>query len=75
MIAKFYGVYTIEETGKNSSGSKSDDAHTLDKTHIFITRNISQAPKEYILRTFDLKGSTVDREVIKDRLSDNLGGS
>ncbi len=30
-------------------------------------RNIASCPKDYIIRTYDLKGSTHDREVLKKK--------
>ncbi|KAL4506845.1 hypothetical protein ABPG72_001266 [Tetrahymena utriculariae] len=53
LIVKIYGIYTFQ----------------INKTqnHVLIMRNISQCPSEYIERTFDLKGSTYDREVISQK--------
>ena len=50
LIAKIYGVYTF--SSKDS------------KQHLFLMRNIASCPKEFIIRTYDLKGSTYDREVL-----------
>lgn len=49
LIVKIYGVYSFSINKQSNS--------------ILIMRNITQCPSEYIERTFDLKGSTYDREV------------
>lgn len=48
MIVKIYGLYSFT-INKN-------------KNSVLIMRNITQCPGEFIERTFDLKGSTYDRE-------------
>jgi len=50
MVVKIYGVYSFAVNNTQNSS-------------ILIMRNIAQCPGEYIERTFDLKGSTYDREV------------
>lgn len=50
MVVKIYGVYSFAVNNTQNSS-------------ILIMRNIAQCPSEYIERTFDLKGSTYDREV------------
>jgi len=50
LISKIYGVFTIEQ------GTQKD--------HILIMRDISNSTKDYKVRVFDLKGSTVDRSVL-----------
>lgn len=51
IISKIYGLFTV------TIGN--------DETHCFLQRNIAPCPNEYIVRKFDLKGSTVDRLVLK----------
>ena len=51
MISKIYGVFTF------SRGDKTE--------HILLMRNIQCCPSKFKLRTYDLKGSTVDRSVLK----------
>lgn len=53
MIVKIYGVYTFTINKQVNS--------------LLIMRNITQCPGEFIERTFDLKGSTYDREVRKEK--------
>ena len=56
-IAKIYGIYTFtnEKTQLN--------------TRIILMRNIAAVPRQYILKTYDLKGSTYDRQVLKKGVS------
>lgn len=49
LIVKIYGVYTFTINKQVNS--------------LLIMRNLTQCPSQYIERTFDLKGSTYDREV------------
>jgi hypothetical protein len=60
-IAKFYGIYSFERYDV-----------TDEKKHVFITRNITNCPSKYILRSYDLKGSTFSREVLKKKPDANL---
>ncbi|EGR28601.1 kinesin motor domain protein [Ichthyophthirius multifiliis] len=59
LIVKIYGVYTF---------IKNDQ-----KNHILIIRNVTQCPSSYIERTYDIKGSSYDREVLS--LEKNKGKS
>lgn len=54
MIAKIYGIYTFERKDIKDQS-----------TSVLLMRNISACPRQYVLRTYDLKGSTFDREVLK----------
>lgn len=56
MIAKIYGVYTFERKDVK------DQSIT-----IMLMRNIAAVPRKYVLRSYDLKGSTFDREVLKNK--------
>lgn len=56
MIAKIYGIYTFERRDIKDQ-----------TTSILLMRNIAACPKKYVLRTYDLKGSTFDREVLKNK--------
>ncbi|KAM3136445.1 hypothetical protein pb186bvf_011403 [Paramecium bursaria] len=49
LLSKIYGIYSFNDGQKEQ--------------FIILQRNISQAPKQYILRTYDLKGSEYEREV------------
>lgn len=53
LIVKIYGVYSFT-------------INQVDN-HILVMRNITQCSGEYILRTFDLKGSSHDREVLANK--------
>lgn len=53
MITKIYGVYKFKIEGN-------DD-------YILVIRNITMCPGKYVLRTFDLKGSTKAREVSEEQ--------
>lgn len=53
LIAKIYGLFTFE---KENAGSQ---------LHFIIMENISLVPNKYILRRYDLKGSTHDRDALK----------
>ena len=53
MLAKIYGVYSIK-------------GNQLQQTfHLILMRNILGCNKKQIIRTYDMKGSKYDREVIK----------
>ena len=56
LIAKIYGIYTFERTDIKDQ-----------RTSILLMRNIAACPKKYVIRTYDLKGSTFDREVLKNK--------
>lgn len=56
MIAKIYGIYTFERKDIKDQS-----------TSILLMRNIAACPRQYVLRTYDLKGSTFDREVLKNK--------
>ena len=56
MIAKIYGLYTFEKQAKESNA-----------THVMIIRNVSGYPRFCVERVFDMKGSTVAREVFKGK--------
>jgi len=58
LISKIYGIFTFERN--DISGSK---------THILLMRNIASCPGEYIERTFDLKGSSFDREALNKKIN------
>lgn len=63
LISKLYGIYTFERLGV--------DQNRFPKVHILIQRNISFGiPRQFILRTFDMKGSEYDREVLKKSSAD-----
>lgn len=49
LISKIYGVYSFQKDS------------TKDQKHLLVMRNISPCESKYILRRFDLKGSTVNR--------------
>ena len=62
-IAKIYGIYTFT------------NEKTQFTTRIILMRNISAVPQKYILKTYDLKGSTYDRQVLKKGISaENVEG-
>jgi hypothetical protein len=48
-ISKIYAVMTVEQTGSAN--------------HILIMRNITNCPSDFIMRSYDLKGSTIERKV------------
>lgn len=54
LIAKIFGLYDFEGLGDNESIS------------LILMKNMAGVPRNYILRTYDLKGSSFDREVIKN---------
>ena len=56
LIAKIYGIYTFERKDVKDQ-----------KFSILLMRNIAAVPRKYVLRTYDLKGSTFDREVLKNK--------
>lgn len=56
-IAKIYGIYSFT------------NEKTQFTTRIILMRNISAVPRQYILKTYDLKGSTYDRQVLKKGVS------
>jgi len=56
LIAKIYGIYTFERKDIKDQS-----------TSILLMRNIAACPRQYVLRTYDLKGSTFDREVLKNK--------
>ena len=55
-IAKIYGIYTFERRDIKDQS-----------TSILLMRNIAACPRQYVLRTYDLKGSTFDREVLRKK--------
>ncbi|KRX00481.1 hypothetical protein PPERSA_03214 [Pseudocohnilembus persalinus] len=54
LISKIYGIFTFQLGNQ--------------KEHILIMRNIQNCPDQYKIRSYDLKGSTVDRQVLKANL-------
>ena len=52
-IAKVFGLFTFE---RENAGSK---------IHFVIMENVCNVPEKYILRRYDLKGSTYDRDALK----------
>ena len=56
LIAKIYGIYTFERRDIKDQS-----------TSILLMRNIAACPRQYVIRTYDLKGSTFDREVLKNK--------
>lgn len=56
-----YGIFSFD---MNSMGVRfKNDSSSI---HLVLMRNMAGLPKRYILRTFDLKGSEYQREVLKD---------
>lgn len=58
IISKAYGLFTYESTELGL------------KFNIIVTKNVCGFPSEFVLRTYDMKGSTHDREVMR-----NSGGN
>ena len=54
MIVKICGLYNFEAMNQSPLDS-----------YVMLMRNIAMYPRKYIERTFDLKGSTYSREVLK----------
>ncbi|CAD8154098.1 unnamed protein product [Paramecium pentaurelia] len=62
LLNKIYGMYTFERKEQSNS-----------KVHFLIMKNISLGiPRSQILRTYDIKGSEYDREVLSKKPSSNL---
>jgi len=51
LIAKIFGIYSFEGLNENP-------------IHLVLMKNIAACKKEFIERTYDLKGSTFDRAVL-----------
>lgn len=60
LIAKIFGLYDFEGLEESNSIS------------LILMKNMAGVPKEYIQRTYDLKGSSFDREVIKNNNTKDL---
>ena len=54
LIAKYYGVFTLSRE------------NIYEQEHFVVMRNVSGMPSKYILRVYDMKGSTFDREKLKN---------
>ena len=54
LIAKCYGVFSLKIDNEN------------DEYHFIVMRNVSGFPRDYVEREFDIKGSTFDREVLRN---------
>jgi len=52
LIGKIYGIFTITREDIN------------EREHIILMRNIAPIDKIYVQMCFDLKGSSIDREVL-----------
>ncbi|CAD8166969.1 unnamed protein product [Paramecium pentaurelia] len=62
LLNKIYGMYTFERVEKSEA-----------KVHFLIMKNLSLGvPKNQILRTYDLKGSEYDREVLAKKSESDL---
>ncbi|CAD8088028.1 unnamed protein product [Paramecium sonneborni] len=62
LLNKIYGLYTFERFEKSEA-----------KVHFLIMKNLSLGiPKNYIYRTYDLKGSEYDREVLAKKSETDL---
>jgi len=61
IIAKIYAAYTFEV----------DDPY--EKYHLILMKNINGYPSTCTMRKYDLKGSTVDRKVIKNTKKNSEG--
>ncbi|CAD8072993.1 unnamed protein product [Paramecium primaurelia] len=62
LINKIYGMYTFERQEKSNL-----------RVHFLIMKNISLGiPRNQILRTYDMKGSEYDREVLANKPSSDL---
>ena len=55
LIAKYYGVFTLQREG------------TDEEEHFLVMRNVCGLPSDYVERQYDMKGSTFDREVLKNQ--------
>ncbi|KRX00482.1 hypothetical protein PPERSA_03215 [Pseudocohnilembus persalinus] len=64
-ISKIYGIFTFKVSGIFGLLGGYEE-------HILIMRNILNCPNEYKLRSYDLKGSTEERQVIKLNISSEL---
>ncbi|EGR32350.1 phosphatidylinositol-4-phosphate 5-kinase family protein, putative [Ichthyophthirius multifiliis] len=56
MITKIYGLYSFQVIKGSSQ-----------MVHLLVMKNILTMPKQYILRTYDLKGSKLGRQVIDEQ--------
>ncbi|CAD8065191.1 unnamed protein product [Paramecium primaurelia] len=62
LLNKIYGMYTFERSENSES-----------KVHFLIMKNLSLGiPRNQILRTYDLKGSEYDREVLSKKIESDL---
>lgn len=53
LIAKIYGLFTYENSDLNQ------------KFNLIVMKNVSGFSRKYIRRTYDIKGSKYDRQVIR----------